>query len=165
MKKLIKKLKLKWKLWRLGITDLSKCSWSDAEGVRFGSYSFHYRGKNLKLYAGPYACKPEDYRLFGICLDANMARIISHDHFIDWPDFGVPQMKDLVEAVDLCLEVMMEGKAVYIGCLGGIGRTGTFLACLAKRAGKKDPIKSVRQIYLARAVETQEQAAFVDAFE
>jgi len=50
-----------------------------------------------------------------------------------------------------------------IGCLGGHGRTGTALACLAVLAGHSpaDAVAWVRTHYCDHAVETDDQAAFV----
>jgi len=54
------------------------------------------------------------------------------------------------------------GEKVHVGCIGGHGRTGTFLAALvAYRRVSDDPIAYVRQHYCERAVETSEQAAFL----
>jgi protein-tyrosine phosphatase len=52
---------------------------------------------------------------------------------------------------------------VEIGCLGGHGRTGTALACLAIRTGHPagDAVDWVRTVYCSSAVETPEQEAFV----
>ncbi len=159
MKNIIKRLKLRWNLWRAGTIAVNEVIMSGG----FRRFGFHYKGKTLRIYAGPYAQRPSQ-RVYGVCLDANMARQFDHDYFLDWPDFGIPQMKDLDEAVDHIMDILRVERAVYVGCLGGIGRTGTFLACLVKRAGMEDPIKFVRGSYLKGAVETKAQEAFVDAF-
>ena len=52
-----------------------------------------------------------------------------------------------------------------VGCLGGQGRTGLFLALLAKVWGIADPVKYVRRVYLRRAVETRDQEEWVADFE
>jgi protein-tyrosine phosphatase len=58
------------------------------------------------------------------------------------------------------------GELVEIGCLGGHGRTGTALACLAVLSGVPagDAVGWVRATYCAKAVETDEQEAFVLLF-
>ena len=54
------------------------------------------------------------------------------------------------------------GERVEVGCLGGHGRTGTALACLAVLAGHAgdDAVNWARANYCSDAVETTEQAAF-----
>ena len=55
---------------------------------------------------------------------------------------------------------------VEVGCMGGRGRTGTALACLAilDDAPATDAVAYVRQYYNPDAVETAEQASFVADF-
>ena len=50
-----------------------------------------------------------------------------------------------------------------MGCLGGSGRTGTVLACMAVLAGVPgdEAVAWVRGAYRAQAVETPEQEAWV----
>ena len=80
------------------------------------------------------------------------------------PDFGIPP--DLQAWQDGLTQVSLvakEGKNVAIHCLAGIGRTGTFLACLAKKElglnGKK-AIHWVRDS-LPGAMENDYQENFV----
>jgi protein-tyrosine phosphatase len=56
---------------------------------------------------------------------------------------------------------------VEVGCLGGHGRTGTALACLAVLSGHSpgDAVNWVRANYCSDAVETPEQEAFVVAMD
>ncbi|MBE0636646.1 phosphatase, partial [Candidatus Bipolaricaulota bacterium] len=50
-----------------------------------------------------------------------------------------------------------------IGCIGGLGRTGTVLACLAILAGvpTTEAVAWVRDHYDARAVETTDQEGWI----
>jgi protein-tyrosine phosphatase len=59
----------------------------------------------------------------------------------------------------------LTGKDVYIGCQGGWGRTGLFLALLAKTCGVENPIMYVRQNYARTAVETPAQEKYVRDFD
>ena len=55
------------------------------------------------------------------------------------------------------------GERVEIGCLGGRGRTGTVLACMAVLAGvpATEAVAWVRAHYRPEAVENDAQAAWV----
>ena len=103
---------------------------------------------------------------FGLYLDHRWSPPWGHDH-VDWPDFGIP-----ADAIDLrtklqdLLERARRGERVEMGCLGAHGRTGTALACLVTLAGvpAADAVAWVRSNHCERAVETDAQAAFVNAF-
>lgn len=54
------------------------------------------------------------------------------------------------------------GKKLHAGCIGGHGRTGTFLAALVKHMmGTEDAITYVRENYCHKAVESTEQVNFL----
>ena len=92
-------------------------------------------------------------------------------------DFGVPNERVFRQALHLAATNLVNGKRVFIGCGYGIGRTGTFLAALAKlhhevlwrvRSASEsgeivviDPVEEIRDVYYKGAVETKEQADFV----
>jgi protein-tyrosine phosphatase len=86
--------------------------------------------------------------------------------WVDWPDFGLPAnpaalRENLIEAL-----ARSSIERVEVGCVGGRGRTGTALACLAVLDGAPatDAVAYVRQHYSLDAVETLEQASFVADF-
>ena len=59
-------------------------------------------------------------------------------------------------------DALREGKSVHCGCIGGHGRTGLFLAALtAHMTGDVDAIKTVRENYCEKAVETTTQVEFL----
>jgi hypothetical protein len=103
---------------------------------------------------------------FGLYLDERWAPPWPHSH-VDWPDFGVPTDGDAlrVALLDL-LHRARRGESVEIGCLGGHGRTGTALACLAVLTGTpaRESVAWVRANYCKKAVETDEQEALVRKF-
>jgi protein-tyrosine phosphatase len=83
-------------------------------------------------------------------------------------DFSTPaeeQTPDVEYAIREALSAALSGKRVWVGCMGGWGRTGLFLALLAKTCGVADPVGYVRSHYSPRAVETKEQARYVDWFD
>ena len=77
-------------------------------------------------------------------------------------DFDVPNTKALINGLWEAIDCMSDGECLYVGCAGGLGRTGIFLAALAKAWGEPDPIRYVRTNYNPRAVETAEQEHFVN---
>ena len=116
------------------------------------------------LGADPYERDPTP--TFGLYLDERWAPPWPHAH-VAWPDFGLPSdpvafaraLEDLAGRAE-------RGEQVEIGCLGGHGRTGTALACLAVLAGTPvdDAVAWVRAVYCPKAVETDDQLAFVATF-
>src|SRR6185312_291975 len=55
---------------------------------------------------------------------------------LDWPDFGVPaSASESALAIRATFARARAGERVEIGCAGGLGRTGTVLACMAILAG------------------------------
>jgi hypothetical protein len=103
---------------------------------------------------------------YGLYLDSRWQPPWEHGH-VDWPDFGVPAKPGSVaEALKTILERARSGEVIEVGCIGGHGRTGTALACLAVLAGHPalDAVAWVRSNYCAKAVETPEQEAFVALF-
>ena len=100
---------------------------------------------------------------YGLYLDPRWQPPWDHGH-VDWPDFGVPESPGAVaEALKAILERARSGQDIEVGCLGGHGRTGTALACLAVLAGHPalDAVAWARSSYCREAVETPEQEAFV----
>jgi hypothetical protein len=71
---------------------------------------------------------------YGLYLDPRWAPPWPHHH-LDWADFGVPDLTAARQALRALLERARTGEAVEVGCLGGHGRTGTALACLAVLSG------------------------------
>jgi hypothetical protein len=112
----------------------------------------------------PYA--REDAPNFGLYLDERWDPPWPHEHF-DWPDFDVPEDLDALRgALTDLLDRSRRGERVEVGCLGGHGRTGTALACLAVLAGTpaNDALAWVRANYCYKAVETDSQEHLVATF-
>jgi protein-tyrosine phosphatase len=61
--------------------------------------------------------------------------------------------KDFKALVAWTKTQLEEGKKVHCGCVGGHGRTGTFLAALCSEFGEKDAVTYVRQNYCKNVVE------------
>ena len=81
-------------------------------------------------------------------------------------DFGIPKFESLRSALDATAFEAQSGRHIVIHCSAGIGRTGLFTACLAKRLlhlKGEQAIEWVRQ-YIEGAVESPEQQNFVMTF-
>jgi protein-tyrosine phosphatase len=75
------------------------------------------------------------------------------------PDFDVPSKEDLEEAIKKTVEHAQAGQNILIHCHAGLGRTGLFVAYLAKRVlglSSEEAIYWTRK-YIPHALETDEQ--------
>lgn len=86
--------------------------------------------------------------------------------WLRWPDFRLPADRERARAVlgdawRRCAEERVE-----VACGGGLGRTGTALACLAVLDGvpAREAVAYVRQRYDRHAVETPWQKRYVRSF-
>jgi hypothetical protein len=102
---------------------------------------------------------------YGLYLDPRWQPPWPYDH-ADWPDFGVPEETAITGALRSLLARARTGERVEVGCVGGHGRTGTAVACLAVLTGYPagEAVAWVREHYCTSAVETPEQEAFVTRF-
>lgn len=64
------------------------------------------------------------------------------------PDFSAPSMEQIVRALDFIHEAESRGDGVLVHCMGGIGRTGTMLACYLVSKGRSadQAIAEVRRV-------------------
>lgn len=76
--------------------------------------------------------------------------------WVRWPDFWLPLDRGDAREAMLDLWRRAESERVEVACTGGVGRTGTALACLAVLDGVAvaDAVGYVRRHYHPRAVET-----------
>jgi len=83
------------------------------------------------------------------------------------PDFGVPDLQDLEEAVQSALDTAGQGTNLVVHCYAGLGRTGTFLACLAEQALGLPAGEAIRWVrtYLPQAIETDGQIQLIRSFQ
>lgn len=118
-----------------------------------------------RVAAAPLCARAEDNpsRDFGLYLDARWAPTWDAE-LIDWPDFGLPgDPGRAATQIEDAFGRAKTGERVEIGCVGGLGRTGTVLACMAILAGVPavEAVRWVRTHYDPRAVETADQEAWV----
>ena len=105
-------------------------------------------------------------RDFGLYLDARWKPTWSSET-VDWRDFGLPS--DSEQAASQIRKAFVRaknGEAVEVGCLGGLGRTGTVLACMSTLTGLDAPssIAWIRANYRPEAIETADQEEWVAWF-
>lgn len=107
-------------------------------------------------------------RLVGV----KMAAEINHPCEVSIPteDFSTPGPKVLTSGIMEALDYMNQGNDLYVGCMGGIGRTGIFMGVLFKAVSeyngeRVDPVKFVRDNYQPSAIETDGQQRFVREFD
>ncbi|MGW8884873.1 protein-tyrosine phosphatase family protein [Streptomyces sp. NPDC055749] len=105
---------------------------------------------------------------FGVyLLGEEPAPVTWESRWVPWPDFRLP--KDRVRAREVFGEALARAatERVEVACGGGIGRTGTALACMAVLDGvpADRAVAFVRSSYHHRAVETPWQRRFVRRFD
>lgn len=95
------------------------------------------------------------------------ARLTWPHEWIDWPDFLLPRdRRTAVERIVALHERARAGSPVEVACGGGVGRTGTVIACLVVRTGLPagEAVAWTRAHYHPRAVETPWQRRWVGRF-
>jgi Swiss Army Knife protein, DSP-PTPase phosphatase domain len=86
---------------------------------------------------------------------------------LDWPDFGVPADRAAADReIRGAFARARAGERVEVACIGGHGRTGTVLACMAILAGvpPHEAVEWVRSRYCRRAVQEPSQQYWIDRF-
>jgi rhodanese/phosphatase family protein len=87
--------------------------------------------------------------------------------WVEWPDFRTPgDDVAAAAAIGRAYGRARAGERVEVACGGGVGRTGTVIACLAVLAGHpaEDALAWTREHYRRRAVETPGQRRWIAWF-
>ncbi|GDY28973.1 protein-tyrosine phosphatase family protein [Gandjariella thermophila] len=87
--------------------------------------------------------------------------------WVDWPDFLLPRdSAHAVAEIRALHERALAGQRVEVACGGGVGRTGTVIACLAVLAGlpPEQAVAWTRAHHHPRAVETPWQRRWITRF-
>lgn len=146
--------------------------WSKTQRGPDGFMPLTFRD-SYRVAGGPYRNITKEYQGVKMAEEINSPCRVS----VPTRDFSVPNVTDLRAGLFKALELILSGELVYVGCMGGIGRTGLFMAGLAKvqkeyhrttllhwyDLGRGDPVKHVRRYYKAHAVETKPQMDFIEA--
>jgi len=83
------------------------------------------------------------------------------------PDMGVAEnIADFKKIILSTLKFLQLGKSVMVHCYGGLGRSGTFVACLLKQffATSNELISFISTKRDAKIPETKSQFEFIDNF-
>lgn len=82
------------------------------------------------------------------------------------PDFGIPKPPNFSQVIFEAITLVNQGSNLAVHCHGGKGRTGLFLACMAKQIKGMPADQAIQwvQRFIPGAVETQEQIQFVQSY-
>ena len=129
-----------------------------------GKVTLRLLGQDRQIIGGPF--DSWDGTGISLCLDPTASKRGPATIILDIADFTAPTDAQLHATVATLLAVLRARPAepVYIGCKAGYGRTGTFIAALAKLAGHPDPVAWTRRHYHPGAVETTAQEDAIAAF-
>lgn len=87
--------------------------------------------------------------------------------YLPIPDFSIPSPSALLRGIAQVQAAASAGRNVAVHCNAGIGRTGLFMACLARQVFGMPGEQAIAwvQQYIEHAVETEQQYSFVENLE
>lgn len=132
---------------------------------KFIGFKLNYQGITTTIVGGSF--NHSNNKALDGFYKVKMAEEISKscDLAIDTADFCTPNRYMLLNSIPQILHSIAMGQNIYIGCMGGIGRTGFMMAIIAKIMGVNNPVAFTRANFKSHAIETQEQLVLVDSIE
>lgn len=124
------------------------------------------RSDEILVIAGPY--RDRVLGTYGVRLTEDRQFTAPTDYHFPIPDFSTPSQERFEELLAHIIQKADQGQVIYVGCMGGIGRTGMVLAGLRRvlcKKGGDEAINWVRANYLHHAVETRAQEQLVRTFD
>ena len=88
-------------------------------------------------------------------------------HYLKIMDQSVPTTEKMDEALQWLDNLLSKKKKTLIHCVGGIGRTGTLVACYLKKYdgfSTREAMEAVRKSRSPRAIENELQEKFVNNY-
>jgi protein-tyrosine phosphatase len=133
----------------------------DAEGEVFRQY-LELQISVVVLLVDDAECLARSGRHLRLFYESNGLEVIH----LPIPDFDVPSQEELSTAIGKTLERAHAGKNIAVHCYAGYGRTGMYLACVARRVlglSAEEAIHWVRS-YVPTSIEVPEQVEVIKAF-
>lgn len=112
---------------------------------------------------------PGVQRIYEIIRDGYPVRQFVH-FTLPWPDFGVPRETDFFTMMKVYAEHVRQGTKVHVHCMGGRGRSGTFvytrILSIYPELHDDEPAKILRALRAQRPglVETETQRIFAERY-
>lgn len=126
--------------------------------------TFKHGVKNIHFIFGPYRERvPGTY---GVRLTEDHQLGTPCDLHFPIEDFGVPDRREFEDLLIAIIQAADNGKVVYVGCMGGIGRTGMVVGGIARTLlTVDDAVTWARSNYLGHTIETRAQEGLVRTFD